>query len=166
MGFDYSEFKKYAESIKKLQTEWDSFIKKFLLDMALRALRRTKEIQRDKQAVDTGLMMNSWQIGNGKNVLIESEDKETGDVSYTIDKLKSIEATIESVTRKGNDLLITIYNPVEYASYVEYGHLDRSRTKWIEGRYMVTIAIDEIESQIPARFQKAFEKWIKELITS
>lgn len=71
--------------------------------------------------------------------------------------------TVQGVKREGNSLVVTIINPTEYASFVEYGHMNRGRTNWIEGQFMCTLAIDEVAKQMPQRFQAAFANWAREM---
>lgn len=66
--------------------------------------------------------------------------------------------TVEVV---GNGLVVTIYNAREEASFVEYGHYDPTHTNWIEGKFMCTLAIDEISRLIPQRFKTEFQTWIR-----
>ena len=61
----------------------------------------------------------------------------------------------------GGNYVIEITNPVEYASYVEFGHRAGADT-WVEGYFMLTISISEVQRAIPARFEKAFEQFLKE----
>ncbi|WP_410743920.1 HK97 gp10 family phage protein, partial [Clostridium neonatale] len=68
---------------------------------------------------------------------------------------------IGQITQKGNSYTIEIINPVEYASYVEYGHRQtpgrfvpaigkKLKKSWVRGRFMMTLSINEIEMQIPS----------------
>lgn len=52
------------------------------------------------------------------------------------------------IVRKGDTYSIDVYNPVFYASFVEYGHRDKSHTKWIEGQYFMTKSEIDLERQI------------------
>lgn len=38
---------------------------------------------------------------------------------------------------------------MNYASYVEYGHRTKNHKGWVEGRFMATISMQEIERQLP-----------------
>lgn len=67
---------------------------------------------------------------------------------------------ITRVMKKGNDLIVYLYNSKDYASYVEMGHTTRNRTGWVEGYYMATISIEEVERKIPKRFEKEFIKFM------
>lgn len=70
------------------------------------------------------------------------------------------------IVRSGNLFRIVIVNPVEYASYVEYGHRQtpgryvpalgkRLKEGWVPGKFMLTISAEEIQrksSQIIEKF--------------
>ena len=70
---------------------------------------------------------------------------------------------ISSVVRKGADLVVYLYNSKEYASYVENGHATRNREGWVEGYFMSTISIEEIERKMPQRFNREFLKFMDSL---
>jgi len=54
-----------------------------------------------------------------------------------------------TVNHVGDMVVIEIINPVEYASYVEYGHRTRNHTGWVPGKFMMTISVQEIQSIAP-----------------
>lgn len=54
-----------------------------------------------------------------------------------------------TVNHFGDMVVIEIINPVEYASYVEYGHRTRNHTGWVPGRFMMTISVQEIQNIAP-----------------
>ena len=54
-----------------------------------------------------------------------------------------------TVNHVGDMVVIEIINPVEYASYVEYGHRTRNHTGWVPGRFMMTISVQEIQNIAP-----------------
>lgn len=67
------------------------------------------------------------------------------------------------VHRYSNYYVVEIENPVEYASYVEYGHRTRNHNGWVEGKFMLTISEKEIQGKSQAIIQKKFDKWLKEV---
>lgn len=82
--------------------------------------------------------------------------------------------TLEGVKREGNRLIVTLSNPIAYASYVEYGHRQevgryvpaigkRLKQPWVEGQFMATLAIEEVAALIPGRFQTEFKAWATRL---
>lgn len=75
------------------------------------------------------------------------------------------------IKKQGNTFVIDIINPVEYASYVEYGHRQtpgryvpalgkRLKGGWVQGRSMMTISVDEIQSAAPRILEKKLAKWL------
>ena len=67
-----------------------------------------------------------------------------------------------NVNKVGTDYVIEIINPVEYASYVEFGHRTPSHTGWVEGKFMLTISEDEIRKSAPRILEKKLENYLKE----
>ncbi len=76
----------------------------------------------------------------------------------------------------GDTYVIEIVNPVEYASYVEYGHRQspgryvpalgkRLKRGWVKGRFMMTISEQELQLITPRvlenRIKKYFEGCLK-----
>jgi len=123
MSVDYSEFLAFRNKFERLSNEFETFLKQFLIKQALDVLAKTKR----NSPVDTGLLRNSWTIGE--------------------------------VVRDGDVLKVTISNPVEYAKYIEYGHMDRSHQKWINGKFMCSLSIIDVKKKMPKRFEKEFEAW-------
>lgn len=160
MSFDYKEFIELRNKFIKMDKEFDMFLRNFLLEMGLRALADTKR----NTPVDTGLLKNSWQIGDS-NYTIQTRVNKSNKLKVSLDKRNVAfkDVTVKGVTRKGDTLEVILYNPAEYASFREYGHMTRNRDGWVEGQFMCTIAINRIESQIPARFETAFNTWIRSL---
>nr|WP_195366117.1 HK97 gp10 family phage protein [[Eubacterium] tenue] len=70
---------------------------------------------------------------------------------------------ITRVIRQGEELVVYLYNSKDYASYVENGHTTRDREGWVEGYYMATISIEEVERNIPKRFDSEFIKFMASL---
>lgn len=153
-GFDFKQYEKWVKQLGVAQKEFDFFLKQFLLEMAQRCIARTKQ----RTPVDTGALRNSWSIGNQKIELKETGGtSKSGKEAVTINEDKS---DITSIVVIGNTMYVEIWNPMEYSSYVEYGHT-LPNGKYLDGKFMLTISIDEIQKQIPARFDKAFKEFIK-----
>ena len=149
-GFDYTEYKKWAEKIGVAESELKVWLKQFLLTQAQRVVALAKKRQQEVGAIDTGAMINSWYIGGQKIALKYSN--EGGKDTFELDKENT---DVLSIAMVGDNLEVEIGNPMEYASFIEYGQ--RSYT----GKYLLTIAIDTVEKQLPARFNKAWLQFIK-----
>jgi len=155
-----------------MEKEFDSFIYKFLLQEGLRVLTQTKE----NTPVDTGYLRNMWQLGDSNYIIqtkVMKSGKDKGKLKVFEDRENEAwkDATVKGVVRKGENLEITIYNPLEYASFVEYGHRQEAgryvpaigkklKESWVEGHYMATIAIKNIEERLPSRFENQFKIWL------
>nr|DAU93329.1 MAG TPA: type I neck protein [Caudoviricetes sp.] len=81
---------------------------------------------------------------------------------------------IGRIFRQGNTLCVEIINPMDYATFVEYGHSQtpgryvpqigkRLVNDWVEGVHMMQISMDRIYAEMPARFNSEFHKWCKGL---
>ena len=66
------------------------------------------------------------------------------------------------VNHYGDAFVIEIINPVEYASYVEFGHRTRNHEGWVEGKFMLTISEQEIESDAPKILENKLKKKLGE----
>lgn len=69
----------------------------------------------------------------------------------------------------GGGSSMTVYNPVEYASYVEYGHRQqpgrfvpilgkRLKKAWVEGRFMLTNAENKAKEAAPRLVEQVINK--------
>lgn len=77
------------------------------------------------------------------------------------------------ITKVGDTYQIEIINPVQYASYVEYGHRQtpgryvpalgkRLKAGWVKGRFMLTISEQELQAQAPALLENMLLKALGE----
>ncbi len=67
----------------------------------------------------------------------------------------------ETVTKEGAVYKISVVNPVEYASYVEYGHRTANHRGWVEGQFFLTISEREIQSLAPNLVKKRIEEELR-----
>lgn len=134
MGFDYSEFKNYRDNFAKLTKGFDTWMHKFLLQEGMRFLAEVKP----RTPVDTGDLRNHWKL--------------------------------DGMTREGDTLRVWFVNTMDYATHVEYGHAKpykagatEGSADWVEGYFMMTVSLEIIERQMPARFNKQFEAFLDSL---
>ena len=144
---DYGELQKLKEQIEKVAdaTQMDQFMRSCAKELAARLLgkviRRTPVGQYPEGSGKTGgTLRRGWTGGKGGS-------------SY---------ANSLNVNKVGTDYVIEIINPVEYASYVEFGHRTRNHTGWVEGKFMLTISEDEIRKSAPRILEKKLENYLKE----
>jgi len=79
-------------------------------------------------------------------------------------KKVSANAYADSLTihHYGNMVVIEIVNPVEYASYVEYGHRTPDHKGWVQGRFMLTISEQEMQNIAPKMLESKIKKFLGE----
>lgn len=68
---------------------------------------------------------------------------------------------VGKIKRKSDGLYVEIYNNVEYAEYVNYGHRTGKRG-YKEGVYMLELSMQEIQSKLPLYLKKWIDKFIRE----
>lgn len=146
---DYDELQKLKEQIEKYgdATQVDLFLTSCAKELAARLLakviKRTPVGQYPEGSGKTGgTLRRGWTAGQSSNAK-----------SY---------ANSLTVNKVGNDYVIEIINPVEYASYVEFGHRTRNHKGWVEGKFMLTISEDEIRKSAPKILGNKLEKYLKE----
>ena len=131
-------------------TQIDSFMESCAKELAARLLakviKRTPVGQYPEGSGKVGgTLRRGWTSGNSSNAK-----------NY---------ANSMRVSKVGNDYVIEIINPVEYASYVEFGHRTRNHKGWVEGQFMLTISEDEIRNSAPKILENKLNKWLKECFT-
>lgn len=84
---------------------------------------------------------------------------------WTAEKNQAVTTYVKSLTinHNGDSYTIEIVNPVEYASYVEYGHRTRNHKGWVEGRFMLTISSQELQEAAPAILEKKLKRKLGEV---
>ena len=84
-------------------------------------------------------------------------------------KLKTPEGKVKGGTlkkswrsKKDGQLARIVYNNVHYAPYVEYGHRTRGGKSFVDGRYMLTKSVKEIEDTLTSEFSMMIENLFNE----
>lgn len=149
--FNFQDFEKIKDNLEKLnQEQVDLFIdacaKKLAARLFAKVIKRTP-------------------VGDYPN----SSGKKGGTLrrGWTGGKNSSAVAYADSLTihHFGDAYVIEIINPVEYASYVEFGHRTANHKGWVNGRFMLTISEQEIQQAAPAIIEKKLMKQMGELFT-
>lgn len=95
-----------------------------------------------------GTLRRGWTSQSGGD-----SAKGSSKVSDFIDSL--------TVEYNGNEYVINIINPVEYASYVEYGHRTANHKGWVKGRFMMTTSVKELQTAAPKIIEKKVQKFLE-----
>lgn len=150
--FDFDEFEKFVKNWNEVYKDLEKWLKTFLLQQAQRVVANARR----RTPVDTGALRASWGIGTQQLALKSSMDS-SGHTTVSLDTENSSIADISVV---GNNLEVTIWNGMEYASFIEFGHTTNGGG-WYDGHFMLTISIQEVENAMPGRFHKQFKEWLK-----
>lgn len=137
-SFDFTEFENLAQSIQHAidNNVIDDFIKEFLLEMAFRAERKIKK----------RTPVGQYPAGRVGGQLRRSWQ-------------------VGNVEKHGNSYIVEIINNTEYASFVEYGHrTGKNLDKWVEGRFMMTISMQEIERELPRYLERKMTKLMNDIL--
>lgn len=133
-GFNFTEFQRYRNNFNKMYLQFDAWLTNFLLQQGMRFIAGVKP----RTPVDTGDLRNHWQL--------------------------------DGISREGNVLKCWFVNSMYYATFVEYGHAKPYKAgaaegspDWVEGYFMMTVTLDQIQRAMPARFDAAFKQFLRGL---
>jgi hypothetical protein len=148
---NFRDFERIQNNLEKLnQEQVDLFIDACAKELAARLLAK---------------VIKRTPVGDYPN----SSGKKGGTLrrGWTGGKTQSAVAYADSLTihHFGDAYVIEIVNPVEYASYVEFGHRTSNHKGWVNGRFMLTISEQEIQNAAPAIIEKKLMKQMGELFT-
>ena len=159
---DFSELRKYADKLEKLtDADINDLCVKCSKELAARLLA----------LVIPRTIVGDYPAGSGK----KGGTLRRGWTSSTYNRAQaandSDDAAVKATTwaknlrvhKSGNLYTIEIKNPVEYASYVEFGHRTRSGG-WVNGKYMLTISEERLKQIAPRVLEKMLYQKIREVI--
>lgn len=138
---DFKELKQFQKNLEKMQADTDKINTEIVKELATRVLREVRQ----KTPVITGELRRNWTVG--------------------------------PVAKNGDYYEITVFNSVDYAQYVEYGHRQtpgryvpaigkRLKEGWVQGRFMLKISCDDIQSKAPAIVEKRLKKELEALFNA
>ena len=155
--FQVNEWKKLQKQLNQLQQEHvsafiDACAKELAARLLSKVIKRTPVGQYPKSAGKKGgTLRRGWTSTSHEEAA--SGGKNTNAKAYA-DSLK--------IDHVGNTISIEIVNPVEYASYVEYGHRTANHQGWVQGRFMLTISEQEIQNIAPKVLESKIKKFLGE----
>ena len=177
-SFNSSELKRLQKNLNKLKEEQaEQFVEACAKELAARLLAKviprtpvgdyskeievlTKRNSKHHKKGDTytkrinpngkkgGTLRRGWTSQKGRG----SEGLKTGSAKQFIDTLQ--------VHHYGDTYVIELINPVEYASFVEYGHRTANHRGWVKGVFMMTISEQEIQAITPKLLEKKIYKFL------
>lgn len=148
MGAKYGQLIEFSNKLKMLNdTQHEQFIQGCVKEIAARLLAKVIKktpVGEYKDGRVGGTLRRGWTGGKSINGANYAQNL--------------------SVRRKGNLYVIDIINPVEYASYVEYGHRTRNHKGWVKGKFMMTVSVQEVEQMTPQILERRLNNMLKEIM--
>lgn len=178
---DLTGLKAFNDNLDRINHNRELFFKTCAKELAARLLRKVIRLTpvgvnpRDRgydisdatydkywAGYNGGTLRRGWTARNEA----EAERGSTPDVISFVNSL--------DVTKAGNTYIITLVNPVKYASYVELGHrqkvgkyvpaIERCLKKaWVPGQFMLKISEDELRNQAPAIIERNIARWLTKI---
>lgn len=155
--FKASDLQKFQKQLSQLQESTETFVELCAKELAARLLR--KVIERtpvghysEKSGKKGGTLRRGWTSAT-------YEDAANGKGKGS--KARAYANSLE-VEHTGGSYRVQIVNPVEYASYVEYGHRRNNGQGWTRGRFMLTISEEELQQIAPKVLESKIRKILKE----
>lgn len=146
---DYKELKELEKRLSKVtQKRLDEFYEACAKELAARLL--AKVIKRTP--------VGKYPKGSGK----VGGTLRRGWTGSANGKAAAYAASLQ-VHHSGRQYTVEIIDPVEYASYVEYGHRTRGGKGWVKGKFMLTISEQEIETIAPKLLEKKVYAFLSEV---
>ena len=103
-------------------------------------------------------------LNNASDNFDEEANKKLNNISQKLIRKVKLKTPVDSGvlrkswhSKKDGDLARIVYNNVKYAPYVEYGHRTRGGKSFVDGRYMLTKSVKEIEDTLTSEFSMMIE---------
>lgn len=182
-SFNSSDMKRLQKELQKLQGHTDEFVEACAKELAARLLAKvikrtpvgdySKEIEvvakRDSKYHKKGETYKKRVNPSGKQGGTlrrgwTTQKSGSGSEGLKTRGAKQYVDTIE-VHHYDDTYVIEIMNPVEYSSYVEYGHRTANHRGWVPGRFMMTISEKEIQQDAPQILERKLKKFLGDVLS-
>lgn len=169
-GCDFRELIELQKNLEKYDKEMTKFFEDCAKELAARLLAKVVKrtpVGRYGKEVDAVAKRDSKHHKKGD--IYKRYTNPSGKVGGTLRKgwtggekanAKGYAQSLR-VNHYGDTYVIVIKNPVEYASYVEYGHRHRGGKGWTKGKFMLTLSESELQRVTPKIIEKKIEKFLK-----
>lgn len=188
---DYRELKKQNDRIEQLlEVDWDQLCRDMAQEIAKVLWNKVKKrtpagvkphiAQRDENDIRALGGPNAKKTARVKGASGKSQSFLTREgaiyqkywAGYKGGDLRDA-WVVSDVSKHGDTYGITVLNPLEYASYVEYGHRQtpgryvgaigkRLKASWVKGRFMLTISEQEVKDSTPKILNDILYKALKD----
>lgn len=151
---EFTEVEKLAERFNRAvdQRVIDGFIRDFLLDMAKKAIAKIKP----RTPVNTGLLRNSWMIGNIEKVGNYYQVEIYTDIEYASFVENGFRAHWVPGTWQGRQFV--------YDRNAKTGMQVGKKGGWVEGKFMMKFSMKEIERELPPYLERRTNELLNRLL--
>ena len=162
MSVNYKQLEKFTKQMEMLsEQQKDVFMEACCKELAARLL--AKVIKRTPVGVYSG---DSYTCSTGQQHQGNKVSGMSGGTlrrGWTTGKNASDYVDSLNIHHFGDTYQIDIINPVEYASYVEYGHRTANHEGWVPGHFMLTLSEEEIRQSSQKILQNKLNKFMKDV---
>ena len=157
MSCDFSQLKAFTDGLQRLKADdMDEFCRQCTKELAARLLAKViKRTPVGDYESTTGKSGGTLRRGWTAKSEGEAESGGRSNAKQYADSLQ--------INKVGNTYQVEIINPVHYASYVEFGHRTRGGKGWVNGRFMLTISEQELDTQAPAILERKIAQKLMEV---
>lgn len=162
-SFNVGDMNRLRSELEKMEENIDEFLESCARELAARLLEMV--IKRTPVGDYSG---DAYECASGKS---HKGNKVKGKVGGTLRRgwtngnrisAKGYADTV-NVNHYGDTYVIDIINPVEYASYVEYGHRKPNNKGWVRGHFMMTISEQKLKEAQPQILERRIRRYMEEM---
>jgi len=168
---DYKQLQQLRDNISKLQSaDMERFCREVSKELAAKLLALVIPVTplghyNKESGKKGGTLRRGWTAKT-------HEEAEAGNWN-SLGKAKEYANSLP-ISKNGNEYTVEIINPVKYASYVEYGHVQEPgrfvpaigktlKKSWVEGKYFLTASEQKLARIAPAVIERELEQLLKEI---
>lgn len=155
---DYKQLQKLRDNLQKLQ---DMDLDKFCEDVSKELAARLLALVIPRTPVGQYPRSSGKKGGTLRRGWTSKTQTDAASRGGSNDAKAYAEAL--PVRKSGNAYTIEVINPVEYASYVEFGHRTRGGDGWVPGRYFLTLSEQDLERLAPGVIERKLEALLREV---
>lgn len=170
-GFDFREVEKLQRQIEEIEKGKEEFCQECAKELAARLLakvvRRTP-VGRAPKIDGPKTVKVKGSSGKSRTFLSPQAAAWSGYVGGNLRR----NWAVGEIQRKGGVFEIEVFNPTEYASYVEYGHRQepgryvpaigrKLKKAWVPGKFMLAISEKEVNDLAPKLLEKRLQEYLR-----
>ncbi len=153
--FDCKGLKDLQKEMEKLQKETDTFVESCAKELAARLLAKViKRTPVGDYSGDSYVCVTKMEHKGAK-----AKGKKGGTLRRGWTTQKDGSENLK-ISHSGNMYVVEIINPVEYASFVEYGHRTANHKGWAPGHFMLSISEKELQDIAPRVLEDKIKKFL------